>query len=470
METVTDAASWAERTFGRGGLGDARLDKRLVVVTAGLAEHFGSSLTASAEGDKAAIEGAHRFVRNKRVDAATIAQAGFRETARVARAVPALLAVEDGTALSYTHSARAELGDVGAPLSTRTRGFLVQGVLLLDATTGAAVGLAGLQFNQRDPATRGKRGRSDSRPYEERESFKWQRSAEELGRLLDEETLSRTRAVNDREADIYEYLAWMIRAGRGFVTRAAHDRRVAEEEGLGFVHALMSKARLVGKTHVQVPQRGGRPARVATLEVRARRLSLRRPDNVRARFPRTIAVGVVWAREVDPPPGVEPLEWMLFTTEPVGTRDGVLRVLRWYAYRWRIEDFHKLWKSGAGVERCRMRSAANIERLATMLAFVAVRVMQLRDLFQASPEAPCDRVLSETEWRVLWATVEKTRPPKRPPSAQWAYRAIGRLAGWYDSKRTGRVGAKTLMTGWAELEAHVAGYEAFKLLDGGGKK
>jgi len=117
-----------------------------------------------------------------------------------------------------------------------------------------------------------------------------------------------------------------------------------------------------------------------------------------------------------------------------------------------------------------MQSAANIKRFATILAFVAVRAMQLRELFEASPEAPCDTVLTETEWKVLWVTVEKKRPPRHPPTATWAYRAIGRLAGWGDTKRTGRVGAKTLMTGWLALEAHVSGYETYRLLDGKPKK
>ncbi len=177
-------------------------------------------------------------------------------------------------------------------------------------------------------------------------------------------------------------------------------------------------------------------------------------------------MSVLFAREERSPADVEPLEWMLLTTEPVGRPETALKVLRYYRRRWRIEDFHKAWKSGAGVERCRMRTAARLRTMAVMLAFVAVRMLQLREHFETNPDGPCTEVLTESEWKVLWVAVEKRRPPRRVPTVKWAYQAIGRLAGWKDTKHTGRVGAKTLMTGWTELAARVETYEAIKLLDG----
>jgi hypothetical protein len=429
-----------------------------------LAEHFGSSLSKAVGDDDAKLEGGYRFMRNARVDARQIAVAGFRATAAAASEARTVLAIEDTTTLSYSHAARHDLGDLGGPAATHDRGFLVHSVLLVDEESGMTLGLVGQRFWRRDAALRGLRHLRKERPYEEKESFKWQRASDDVREVVGDEKMARVIAVGDREADVYEYLATKLRRGERFVMRASRDRRAADEERLGHLWTLMKKARVVATLRVSVPQRGDRPARVATVAVSAKRLQLCRPQGKGAQWPQSLAVGVVWAREENPPAGVEPLEWMLFTSEPVGTRPGALRVVRAYGRRWRIEDFHKLWKSGAGVERCRMKSAANIERMATILAFVAVRALQLRDLFESAPDAPCDSVLSETEWKVLYATVEKKRPPKRVPPASWAYRAIGRLAGWNDSKRTGRVGPKTLMAGWLELEAHVAGYEAFKLL------
>ena len=76
---------------------------------------------------------------------------------------------------------------------------------------------------------------------------------------------------------------------------------------------------------------------------------------------------------------------------------------------------------------------------------------------QVEPDAPCTEVLEEAEWKCLylWEAHQRRRPvqlPSEPPSARWAYEAIGRIAGWHDSKRTGRVGWQTFWQGWHELE------------------
>ena len=57
------------------------------------------------------------------------------------------------------------------------------------------------------------------------------------------------------------------------------------------------------------------------------------------------------------------------------TLEAVQRVLHDYALRWRVEDFHKAWKSGAGVEARRRQTADNLERIAVMLAFVGWKVL-----------------------------------------------------------------------------------------------
>ena len=231
--------------------------------------------------------------------------------------------------------------------------------------------------------------------------------------------------------------------------------------------AVVARGKKVGTTVVHVPQRGGRPAREATLTVWAQRIRLKRPKRLAAAAaPPRVAVNAVLAREESPPAGVEPLEWLLFTSEPIATADDVLEVLRIYRLRWKIEVFHKAWKSGAGVERQRFQSADNLERIAVILAFVAIRLLQLRERHEEDPSASCQEVLTETEWKVLWMAVEKTRPPKKVPTASWAYRAIARLGGWHDTKRTGRVGWDSYWLGWQKLQERIEGYEAAKMLAG----
>jgi hypothetical protein len=254
------------------------------------------------------------------------------------------------------------------------------------------------------------------------------------------------------------------------VVRASSNRALADEaDRVRLLWPKLESARVIGKATVHVPQRGGRPARVATLSLRRARVKLRRPNRSTA-GPRCLTVRAVLAREENPPLDVEPLEWLLLTSEATARPADVMAVLRMYRLRWRIEEFHKLWKSGVGVERCRMQCAANILRMAVILAFVATRVLQLRELFDSDKNGSCTQILTETEWAILWVAIEKKPPPDAAPTIQWAYHALGRLAGWHDSKRTGRVGPKTLLEGWSTLEHRIAGYEAAQLLQRRPKK
>lgn len=50
-----------------------------------------------------------------------------------------------------------------------------------------------------------------------------------------------------------------------------------------------------------------------------------------------------------------------------------------YTAIWRVEDFHKAWETGAGAERQRMTEPKNLERAIPILAFIGVRLLQLRE-------------------------------------------------------------------------------------------
>jgi len=57
---------------------------------------------------------------------------------------------------------------------------------------------------------------------------------------------------------------------------------------------------------------------------------------------------------MEPPEGEEPVSWMLLTTESVITMADAQLILRWYTYRWRVEEYHKILKSGCQVESYRL--------------------------------------------------------------------------------------------------------------------
>jgi len=54
---------------------------------------------------------------------------------------------------------------------------------------------------------------------------------------------------------------------------------------------------------------------------------------------------------------------MLLTSECVTTQQEAEQILRWYTYRWRIEEYHKILKSGCKAESYRLGG----ESMSTML-------------------------------------------------------------------------------------------------------
>ncbi len=458
-----DAGVWAEQTFGRCQLGDARRTARLVKVGGALASQVGSSPSRACGGDKAANEGAYRLLRNDAVAPQAIAEGGFAATAEAAARYETLLEVQDTTTLSYEHAVVAELGDLGGDARSAKRGFFVHSALLLDAQSGRTVGLIDQEHWKRESAARGQRHQRRKRAYEDKESIKWQHTCERVAERLGA-TMARVIAVCDREADIYEYLQYKRQAGERFIVRASWDRRVQGEEARYLFEAL-EQAPLLGEQTVQVEQRGGkqaRRARQARLSVRAGTVTLRAPRRNGRLGP--LEINAVLAQERDAPPGEEPICWLLLSSEPVDGFAAACQVLHYYTLRWRVEEFHKAWKSGAGVEQRRMQSADNLERMAVVLAFVAVRLLQLREALDEPAAAKgradrsCTEVLSAAEWKVLWITREQSRPPKRAPSLRWAYEAIAKLGGWVDTKRTGRASWQTMWHGWFRLQERVDAY------------
>ncbi len=62
-------------------------------------------------------------------------------------------------------------------------------------------------------------------------------------------------------------------------------------------------------------------------------------------------MNVVLVQEVGPLPGEPTLRWVLLTSEPVDSAEQVRHIMKYYELRWRIEEYHKAWKSGVEVER-----------------------------------------------------------------------------------------------------------------------
>lgn len=452
---IQDQHRWAESVFGECELPDLRLKRRLIRTAAQLACDPEASVNAACKGDPAVQEGAYRLLENDRVSASSIAEGGFASTVSVCDSCDEdILLVMDTTKLPFSHSVREELGPLGYSATAGPFGWHVHSSLMLSSSNGFTLGLIDQEWWQRDAASHGKRQRRSQRPYPDKESFKWEsslsRSADRLGSHM-----SRVITICDREADIYEFLTYNERHGYRYVVRACYDRSLSDEDAKLFDHVRSQPA--LGRTTVEVKQRGGRVARVATVTLRSSRITLRPPSGKRSVYS-PLTLWAVHIEEESPPDGVKPLIWRLLTTEPVVTFNDALKVQRYYTLRWRIEEFHKAWKTGCGLHEARMRYADNLQRLAQLSAFIGVRLLQMREW--KDTDVRCDHLLEPEEWKLLWFSSMKDKPlPDKPPPLKWAYYSIAKMGGWIDTKRNGRVGWKAMWKGYAALQERLEGWK-----------
>ena len=173
-------------------------------------------------------------------------------------------------------------------------------------------------------------------------------------------------------------------------------------------------------------------------------------------------VWAVLAQEIDPPEGVEPLEWMLLTTVEVKHKDDAFQRLSWYARRWGIEVYHRILKSGCCVEE---RQLENSRRLTNCLAIdliVAWRIFHMVAMGEQTPDVPCTIYFTPSEWRALATFVLKTKvPPRHPPNLNEAVRMLATLGGHLGRKHDGHPGAEVLWRGMARLADIDAAYKLY---------
>jgi hypothetical protein len=162
------------------------------------------------------------------------------------------------------------------------------------------------------------------------------------------------------------------------------------------------------------------------------------------------SVNVLDVREEAPPTGADPLHWILLTTEPIECEADVLLVMDHYCGRWKIEEWHKVLKTGCRIEDRQLETWQGLEVLLGLLSVMAWRLLALRDAARVEqPQTqPAEAVLTETQEHIL----RKIDPALENSTGVRAYLlAIAKLGGFLGRKRDGHPGWLTLWRGFTRL-------------------
>jgi Transposase DNA-binding/Transposase Tn5 dimerisation domain/Transposase DDE domain len=447
-ETLQNAEAWAVETFGAAELGDPRRTDRLVKVALALGENPSVSLPASMR-NWADIHAAYQFLGNQAVSHEQIMAPHFAAVYQEAAERKQVLMIGDTTDVNLSrHQATTGLGPVGR--SNKARGFFVHSVLAVDAKDKQLLGCIGQQPFVREPAPEGETRAERNARW--RESLIWEESIEQIGPVPAD---TQWIYVGDRGSDIFRFWQRCQDLGYDHVTRVAQNRNVEvpgedEDEDPTAEHLKTLARRLPaqGVMTMTVAAERGRPEREALVQISWSQVEILPPADGTALRHESLKASLVRVWEPEPPEGVEALEWILVTSVTVTTIEDAWQRVTWYQWRWLIEDFHKVLKTGCLLEDRCLQTVEAMCNLLAILTPTAMRLLWLRQTAQLAPDTPATEVISQ---EVIQVVLHLDKRPKATLTAKDLWHTIARFGGYLGRKSDPPPGWQTLWKGWIRV-------------------
>jgi hypothetical protein len=433
------------REFAGVALGDRRREQRLVRIAeqcrAAPADSFPDMAPTTAD-----LTALYRFIGSPAVTLGAILEPHQQETAKRCAEAGKVLVLHDTTECEFGGESRRNLG----PLRGKDQGFLAH-VALAVAGDGSRrpLGILGVHAWRRTEL--GSARRADGKPKSgsdyhketDKESARWFKLIDQV-----EDQLGDVDAIHvgDRETDAFHLLRDALEHQVRFVFRMARDRVLLDEddERLGRVSEVLLGCEDIFEIEVPLSRRTAKPtpgstesareARVAKLAVRGVKTRIARPNYDRD-SPPSLEIHLVYVREVDPPADVEPVAWVLMTTEPIATVQQLREVVEIYRTRWMVEELFKALKTGCAFEKRQLESYETLTNALGIFLPIAWHLLLLRHQARAMPDEPAERVLSPVQLDVLRARIPKLIPSR--PTAADALRAVAYLGGHFIKRPPG---------------------------------
>lgn len=450
--------SWAEKEFGSLSLGDKRLNKRLLSLATRLGDQPNESIVSACHGwDEA--KSAYLFFSNKKVNAEKILVPHIKATYQRMSQEKRVLLLQDTTELDYSnHHKKSGIGYLN---SMKHKGLLEHPLYAVNEAR-LPLGLVSMTWWTRQEL--GQAIPHEQRSIEEKETFRWLEHYRQGNRLARSMPHTHFIVIGDRESDVYEVLQEASEAKQApapvadLLVRCNHDRRVKTVDGKsGKLKEVVSKSPVLGMVEFELQSRKGEKARRVTQEIRATPLTIQcmqRRGSREAMKP--FVINVVHLKEINPPEGVELVEWFLLTTIDINTIQQIHSVINWYLARWEIELYFKTLKSGCTVEEIQLQEEQRFLACLALYHVIAWHIMFLTKVARVQPNLCCTKFLTEDEWRTAYMIVKKKKP-SQPPTIGEAIRLIAQVGGYLARKSDGPPGLKNLWRGLSRLH-HIVNY------------
>lgn len=449
----TCAASFGEEHFGAAQLGDVRRTKRLVSLTDEMVKHPGGTLPHKLK-DPAPLKALYRLMDCEEVTHdAVLAPSCARTLERMSEVKGTMLLIHDGSELDFTSRKSLEgLGQIG---NGSGRGYLAHNVLAVVAETRDVIGLVYQKLAKR-PKVSKQETRQARRERPDRESRLWKEAS---AAIPAPPPGCRQVEVADRGADVLEFLDAVEARGKWYLVRSKHNRKIRLENGQETkLHDYARKLRVRGHKRIAVPARGKQPPRKGKVSIAWAEVTLLIPPQPRGEVRGVpLTTWVICVREVDPPPGVEPVEWILLTNVAVRTLKDAWERVCWYQCRWIIEEYHKALKTGCDIESLQFTSEERLKPAIALLSVVALFLLNLRNASRrADAQQRLAREILPLEFVVLLA-LWRYKKRRTNLTVHEFYYALARMGGHQNRKHDHRPGWIVLWRGWTQLQAMAEG-------------
>lgn len=452
-----DIAQWAQRQFEPCEFGDLRRTKRMIQLATQVAAKPDASTPQQTE-RWADCKAAYRLFDCDEVTFEAVTAPHYAATRAVEPGT--WLVINDTTELNFGYDRDLPgAGRVGN--GTKDRGFYLHTAMIAATDGSALIGLAAQELYIRPLKKVERVGSAKRKTLKTRETDVWGRVIDAVGRPP---AGAHWIHVCDRGADNFDVYCHLLEQQAGWVIRAAQLKRlVRTDDGVErSLDEVLNAAAVVGSYELAVQANQNQPARTAHVEVRWARVVMPRPRSgisryVRQRGVTEIAMWAVEVRESHPPAGVEPVRWVLLTSEPVNNFHDAWRIIGWYEQRPLVEEYHKCLKTGCRVEARQYQNAARLAPVIGLLSVLAVRLLQLKMVAKSNPEQPAAEIVPADWLRALPLVTKRNKPIK---TVRDFFRGLAGLGGFLGRKSDGEPGWQTIWRGLETLLLCLRGAQA----------
>ena len=423
--------------------GDLRRDERFVNIINNISSSPGSSIPKQNKrwyDTKATYE----FFKNKEVSTEALKKTMMSYGAKQVSGNTQLLVLHDISNISYNDLQAEGLGYLD---NKEGRGILAYSSMAV-TTEGLPLSLLYQHTWVRPLDELGKSSKRKQVKFEDKESYRWHDGMQEVNKLLSP-SMHKIH-IADREADIYELFFHAYESNTDLLIRARHNRKLVIGSSLWDNIALEPVASTVS---LDIMDKSGKKKINVEVEVKYHQVEILRPSNNKNSYESVMLTAIEIKEKCDKGKDKEDcIHWKLLTTLDVNSVVDALQCVKWYTYRWLIERFHYVLKSGTKIEELQLKDAKSLQKAIAVYSMAAFRVMQLVYQSRHSPDISCEVVITKPQWKTLYMLIHQNKSmPKKPPTLYDAVMWIGQLGGHLGRKSDGPPGLKTVWLGYQQL-------------------